>query len=571
MPIFAFPLAFLGLVAAGGLVAVYVFRNLSRRQVVSSLFLWEQHRRASQGGRVLQRIQTPLMFLLEFLAITFFVLAATNPHWRLTGKADLVVILDNSYSMQAIGSDGKTALQTAKKHLDKIQRSGDYRMKFILAGTEPVILESAHKLSAWNGSAETADIDKAVVIASDLAGMAGRIMILTDTPPQTQPVGGRVSYQCFGQPVANCAITGASRTSGDEGDRVLLEIANFSDAPKTVPVTIGFDGAAETRGESMTLRPQQTGRLIFDIQQKSPTLKISLPDDALNIDNTAYLPAPHKQQVSAKLSFADGKLKSTVEKAIAATGLCTVSTRACDLLITDNPKTPTPAGAWKVVVFHPAGQPLALAGPFITDKTHPLLDGVDLRGVIWGAAESAAMPGRLVVVADNTPLLTLDDAAGEVTVYMQLAPELSTLTLSPNWPVLFYNIASYFQQQHRTAPPACVRLGQQVQLAAARPVTLAAPDGEKRAASPVAGMVVITFDRPGLWRFDGTSPVGCNTMSAAESDLLVAASGEVGQFDELGRYAYEYAPIGYGFALAGWCLLMLIAWLLSRMSGGATS
>ena len=91
-----------GPVGAAALVAVYWLRNRSRRVVVSSLVFWSDVRRPRRGGLILQRLQTPLCFFLELLAIALLVAAAAGP--AILSREivrPLVVVLDDSYSMLA--------------------------------------------------------------------------------------------------------------------------------------------------------------------------------------------------------------------------------------------------------------------------------------------------------------------------------------------------------------------------------------------------------------------------------------------------------------------------------------
>jgi hypothetical protein len=51
MPVFAFPLAFIGLLAVPALIAIYLLRSRARERKVSSLFLWPHERQMWSGGR----------------------------------------------------------------------------------------------------------------------------------------------------------------------------------------------------------------------------------------------------------------------------------------------------------------------------------------------------------------------------------------------------------------------------------------------------------------------------------------------------------------------------------------
>ncbi|HEY6400249.1 MAG TPA: BatA domain-containing protein, partial [Blastocatellia bacterium] len=102
MPVFTFTLAFIALLAAPALVAIYWLRNQSRDRRVSSLLLWLDERQMWEGGRLIHRLQTPLLFFLEMLAILLLVTAAAGPMMRAgEGGRPLVVVLDDSFSMLA--------------------------------------------------------------------------------------------------------------------------------------------------------------------------------------------------------------------------------------------------------------------------------------------------------------------------------------------------------------------------------------------------------------------------------------------------------------------------------------
>src|SRR5262245_66357313 len=102
LPLFLYPLAFFGLIAVPALVAIYLLRNRFQRHVVSSLMLWIDTREAREGGRKLRHLHTPLLFLLELLAILLLVPGAADPQMRLsTGTRPPVVALDPSFSLLA--------------------------------------------------------------------------------------------------------------------------------------------------------------------------------------------------------------------------------------------------------------------------------------------------------------------------------------------------------------------------------------------------------------------------------------------------------------------------------------
>src|SRR5579875_2376529 len=104
LPLFTTPLALWGLLALPILIGIYWLRIRYRRYPVSSLMLWLDSQESPQGGTRIERLQTPLLFFLELLALTLFVLAAADPYLPLRESVrPLIVVLDDSFSMQAGG------------------------------------------------------------------------------------------------------------------------------------------------------------------------------------------------------------------------------------------------------------------------------------------------------------------------------------------------------------------------------------------------------------------------------------------------------------------------------------
>ena len=164
IPTFTFPLGFLSLFAIVGLAAIYLLHTRSRRYPVSSLMLWVNQQQARQGGLRLERLQTPLLFFLELLAIILLALAVAAPIVRTTqGTIPLMVVLDDSFSMLA-GVDETPKSRAIAALKEELAPPGfnpftrrSYAVRYVLAGTEPQVLneaartvdETIDQLDAW--------------------------------------------------------------------------------------------------------------------------------------------------------------------------------------------------------------------------------------------------------------------------------------------------------------------------------------------------------------------------------------------------------------------------------------
>src|SRR6185437_6155383 len=233
IPFLTYPLALIAMTALPALAAIYILRHRFRRRQVSSLMLWRFHVQSKEGGAKIHRLQLPLLFFLELLALLLLVVAATGPHWRLAqSPRPLIVVLDDSFSMRALSS-GVSAQTRAREALQKLFRfQAPPATRVILAGKEPQLLgasarnwpEVSKLLDQWSCWSPDAAINAAITRASELGKQQANILVLTDHAPVEQKIANpRLQWRSFGDATPNVAIVNASRSANGDEDRCLLE------------------------------------------------------------------------------------------------------------------------------------------------------------------------------------------------------------------------------------------------------------------------------------------------------------------------------------------------------------
>ena len=298
MPILGLPLLLVGLVALPMVAGIYWLRTRFRRQEVSALILWESAAQAQGGGRRRSRLQTPLALLLELLAILLLVLAATGPRVLRAGQTPaVVVVLDDSYSMQATDDRGVSArdrgAELVRRELAKL---GRYTVRFVAAGAVPRVLGEAggasggasggaeveKLLERWQPEAPTADLAAGLALAGEVASPGARRLVVTDHPAGAEgsrgegaeeeaalpaaggaiegdasEEGGRLRWVAVGRAAGNVGIVNAVRSAeaagsgvgGSGGDVVMLEVANYAAG--------AGDGAATAATLTVSLEPER--------------------------------------------------------------------------------------------------------------------------------------------------------------------------------------------------------------------------------------------------------------------------------------------------------------------------
>ncbi|RPH46053.1 MAG: hypothetical protein EHM84_09130, partial [Lysobacterales bacterium] len=143
IPFLAYPLALLALASLPALAAIYILRHRFRRRQVSSLMLWRFRVQSKEGGAKVHRLQLPLLFFIELLALLLLVAAAVGPHLNLPqATRPLIVILDDSFSMRA-ADGGLSAKDRAVEYIEKtLKRQMPPSTRLVLAGREARLLGS---------------------------------------------------------------------------------------------------------------------------------------------------------------------------------------------------------------------------------------------------------------------------------------------------------------------------------------------------------------------------------------------------------------------------------------------
>lgn len=588
MPVFTFPLAFIALLAAPALVAIYWLRNRSRDRRVSSLLLWLDEKQMWEGGRLIHRLQTPLLFFLELLVILLLVTASAGPMMR-AGESGrpLVVVLDDSFSMLAGAGKDDTAggeRDRAIRAIESELKSDRYEpVYFVLAGESPQLLGEAANtadqavklLQNWQRGAPVAKLEEAITFAFELGGPRARVLVVTDHAPQQDLSDSRLQWWSFGSSQSNFAFVNAARTLRDAEDRVLLEIANLSSSSGSTTLSIesvepNNPQSAISNPQSIALGAGETRRVLLTLKPGAPALRARLSDDSLLVDNEVTLLAESNKNIRVDLRVRDAAMRSLVEKAVTSSPNASLSANKPDLVITDEGDAKIEdAEAWTLRIIS-ENDAASFLGPFVIDRSHPLSEGLSLGGVVWGGGKSRQLAGAPVVNAGDVPLLTDVERAGAHELRLRLRPDLSTLQESPNWPILIWNLINWRAQVAPGLRQKNLRLGadaaltvepgvESVSVVDPRRVTRHLPARDKTALirADVAGVYEISANQ-------NRYSFAANALQREESDLTRAASGRWGNWANATALQREYRSVAWVLLLLALVALAVHAWLIAR-------
>jgi Aerotolerance regulator N-terminal len=586
IPVFAFPLAFIGLIAVPALIAIYFLRSRARERRVSSLLLWLQERQMWDGGQRVHRLQTPLLFFLELLAILLLVTAAAGPKLRAgEGGRPLVIVLDDSFSMLA--GNEVSPRNSAARAIEKELASNRYEpVRFVLAGEAPQVLGEGKAveelLRGWKCAAPAARMEEAIALAFELGRSRARVLAITDHPPADAISDSRLQWWAFGSSRPNVAFINAARTTRDNEDRLLMEIANLSSQPTSTTLTIVSINLAgnnnpqsasisSSNPQSFLLGANETRRLVLTFKSGAPALRASLGGDALDVDNEVVLLPESERLVRVDLRVRDAALRAVIERALqSAQGVLLAADRP-ELVITDAEPKVEDQEAWTLQIIAERDA-ASFLGPFVVDRAHPLSEGLSLGGVVWGSGRGEQLPGSPIINAGNVPLLSDVERLGRHELRLRLRPDLSTLQETPNWPILISNLINWRALSAPGLERTNVRLGSDAMLkvpAGVESVKVTDPLRRTTELPAREKTVTINAETIGVYQVDANQnrySFAANALRREESDLTGAASGRWGNWANATEFQWEYRNIGWLFLLLALVVLAIHAWLVARFA-----
>jgi hypothetical protein len=495
---FANPGGWWWLLLAVPIALLYILKIRLRRQRVSTLLFWDQLFDEKKPRFWWQRLRHLLSLLLQLVFLLLLVAALVDPlwSWQKSRQRRIVLVVDNSASMQATEADATTRLDQAKRAARALVQSlrGGDRMAILSAGGRPQVaigmtnhqrslLSAIEALPATDGPT---DVLSAVAVAQRLLAdqeQEGEVVVLSDgcfEDAQQLISNPQVTLYGVGDPRDNIGITRyqVRRSVLDAvGYQVLIDVTNFSEEQRSCRVELNLEdelvdviplelapGATETRIVDHT--SPSGGRLIA-------TLDV---DDALATDDSAIAVLPTRTPVPVVLVTESNLFLQSVLEAIPLVDLRIVAepppaAPANGILVLDR-KVPQQLPRGRVMVVDPQSSCDAwtlgesIPQPIVAsvDADSPLTQHVRLDNVLFPAARllqfSADYEALIQDPLDQPLFARLRRPGGDIVV-LTCSLEKGDLPLRIAFPVLMKNTLEWFQGDSVELRPA-VSSGQMV-------------------------------------------------------------------------------------------------------------
>lgn len=311
------------------IIALYILKVRLRRIPTSTLLFWNQLYDEKKPRSWLQRLRHWLSLLLQLAFLGLVVAALIDPlwSWQKETRRSIVLVLDNSASMQAIESSGRSRLELAKQSaLLTVQslRDGD-QMAIVSAGGVPQVVWGMTNHQRWLTDAiksipaydAPSKIEESVELASRLlSGIEGEgeTVIFTDgCSGDLEPLlaDEKVAIYGVGESQDNVGITRfqVRRSVVDAvGYQVLVDVTNFSDDEVECRLELDLDTEL-VDVLPLKLAPDETlTRIVNHTSAAGGTMTAKLDHrDAMAVDNIAAAILPTRKPIPIRL-YTEGNL-----------------------------------------------------------------------------------------------------------------------------------------------------------------------------------------------------------------------------------------------------------------------
>jgi hypothetical protein len=473
------PWALAGLVLLVPLVILHLRDRGRRMRDVPSLLLWQELASDSSVDERRFRLPVlPLLLLLQAIALVVLVFALADPVGATTSRHEEVVVLDDSFWMQAPGR-----MRSAKNDIAQVVRAaprGD-QVQIVMAGPAPAVFYRGGAsgvnaaLRHVRPSSTPANLSTALAVAAGLLTTPRDHVVLIHAPEDSVPAviasqgelgtfvaGAPISDQGIFDPSARCGIGAAGLCA------VTASVRNTS-AHAVVDHYIAAAAGRTPLSLSTHIGANSTASITL-VAQPGEQVSLRLAgSDALPADDEAWVTVPYDADIpgsSVVTIVGEPSRALAVARAFAAVPGVLLRLRtpasyarrdaqASDLVVLDGwvPPGRLPPSPAVLLVDPPrlpgghVGGPQSDSTVSGTDAGSALLQGVDLSSVSIdpGSAHRVTLPEWLspIVWSPSGPLLAAGYDGHQRLAVASFDPAQSNLPQLASLPVLAANLVRW--------------------------------------------------------------------------------------------------------------------------------
>ncbi len=492
---FASPVFFWALLSLIPLAAIYLLKVRPVRKPTTAWFLWEDIFQEKKATSLFQRFRdlfSLLMMMAAFLAIVF---AMTRPNFSGDRQQDLILLVDNSASMNA-DSGAESRLEQAKKvaieiitALNGTQRCSvatiSDQVKFLsnLTDNPKELLLAVEKIQASEMVSDLALLNQFQnrqsdedATESDAPSKDGRIILISDGCTDEAIPDGIELLKVGAETKGNVGIVACDMRrlpGGRNRVGVFFQVASSFEKTVEAELTFGFgEPDALTKFIPLEIKPGVNKPEVFELEDAEAGKWFAqldtYPQDALPQDNKAFIVLPPRRPIPIAVVAEDRYFYENCVQAFSRNdGLLTLADTPSDetqLLIGAGGFAIPENYAGDLLVFQPqgespfwkdVGEEIEVVGAIAVDQDHPAIRHIDAALLPYVGARRISAPAGaeiLVKADDETPLIYRTTASGRSAIVLNFDPLASDFYFSAWFPVIVYSSATHLAGRTEQLP-----------------------------------------------------------------------------------------------------------------------
>lgn len=284
------------------LIMLYILKRKYKEEVISSSLLWKEVYKNTRANTPWEKFKKNIMLLLQILIILSVILALMSPFLNFGGKSykNVIMVIDNSASMNALYNDKNTRLEQAKTLAKEyLNSTKDGTNAYIISydSTSNLLLNGdfnkgnaeniINKIESNYASGDISDVVSFVKAIGDGIGEGYEALIFTDKEISLQDVEGKIVY--LGNSGLNASVDNVSHKFVDDKVKVIANVTNNGDSLYEGDFSL-YNGEELAAVENVSLQVGETKTLSFELDSiNGDYLKGELSrKDILIEDNTYY-------------------------------------------------------------------------------------------------------------------------------------------------------------------------------------------------------------------------------------------------------------------------------------------
>lgn len=450
-------------------ILMYMLRQKFQEHTVSNIYLWEQALADIEADTPWQKLKKNMLLLLQLLALLLIIFALSDPFvsWGSKGQQNLIIVIDNSGSMNAIYKSDITRIDAAKKHAEDIIKRSSSGTKFTIveASKDTKLIgnaisdksEAIKKVNTIKRTNSSGTMEDAAALVKALGKQysAYKAVFLTDTGVNIGDMNADI--YSLSSKVDNVSLDYIAHSAENDSLRVLVRVTNRSDVAISREIALfGEDKLVDL--QNVELKGKETKTIYFaEIPAKYSYIYAEIEDkDGLGEDNVIYDVVKLSKGKKVLLAsdnniFIEKSLSLINDVELYKTTQVKNTADEYDLYIYDGIMPDKLPLTGSIMIVNPAsGNEMFkvngdIAGGMLRFMTHPVTKYINDSYSAVSKLKSIEVPywADTIIKSGENPAAFVGKYKGRNIAVIGFDFHSSDLVLTPEYPILMNNLMNY--------------------------------------------------------------------------------------------------------------------------------